>query len=459
MIPLSLAAAALADPSVGWRMNGLGVFPDAKPPVKWSATENVIWTTPLPGKSNASPILVGDRIFICSEPSTLLCVSAKDGAILWSRSNKYIDAVPESERARAIEDQAKAERLPGKLAELESGIAEASEALKKAPGDAALKSRLAKLESELQEGTAALKAVEGFVVPKTSEETGYATPTPASDGKQVYVAFGTGIVACFDLDGHRRWARRLATHPTAYSEPRLYGVSESPLLAGGRLLVHLLKLTALDPGTGKTEWEADAEVHFSSPISTRVGETDVVITACGDIFRISDGKVLASKLWPSKFLPLNTCSTPIVAGDTVYLVGKGGGAVRIKPAADGGVTTEAVWACKAVRDWCIASPVYSEGLLYTMQKGGRFTVIDAATGKSVNVEPLDITGDNYPSVALAGPYLYASNNAGQTVVIKPGREFAEVGRNTLEPFNASPIFAGNRMYIRAKTHLYCIGTK
>jgi len=82
---------AAAETSVGWRGNGTGVYPDANPPVKWSATENVLWKTPLPGKSNASPILVGDRIFICSEPSTLLCVSAKDGAILWSSSTTYAD--------------------------------------------------------------------------------------------------------------------------------------------------------------------------------------------------------------------------------------------------------------------------------------------------------------------------------------------------------------------------------
>jgi outer membrane protein assembly factor BamB len=72
--------------TVGWRGDGKGVYPDAQPPVKWSATENVLWKTPLPRKSNASPILVGDRIFVCSEPDTLLCVSAKDGTILWSSS-------------------------------------------------------------------------------------------------------------------------------------------------------------------------------------------------------------------------------------------------------------------------------------------------------------------------------------------------------------------------------------
>jgi len=280
-----------------------------------------------------------------------------------------------------------------------------------------LKEELARLESEIKKASDDLKALAFFVLPKTSEETGYATPTPTSDGQRVYVAFGSGLVAGYDLEGHRQWVRRLETHPATYSEPRLYGVPESPLLAGGQLLVHFLKLTALDPVTGKTHWEAEAGVHFASPVGVRVGDTEAVLTACGDVFRVSDGKPLASKVWPSEGLPLETCCSPVVQSNTVYLVGKGGGAVRFTPSNDGGFATEKLWESKAIRGWCVASPVLADGLLYTLQKGGRFMVLDASTGKSVYVEMLSIKGDNYPSLVLAGPYLYASNNAGETVVL------------------------------------------
>jgi outer membrane protein assembly factor BamB len=448
---------AAAETSVGWRGNGTGVYPDANPPVKWSATENVLWKTPLPGKSNASPILVGDRIFICSEPSTLLCVSAKDGAILWSSSTTYADAAPENARQQALADQAKADSLRRKVKELETAQAEVSEALGKTPDDAALKAKLAKLEGEGKEASEALKALASYDPPKTSEDTGYATPTPTSDGKQVYVAFGTGIVACYDLEGRRRWVRRLETQPSQYSEPRLYGVPESPLLAGGRLLVHLLKLTALDPATGKTLWEAEAGVHFASPVRVRVGDTEAVLTACGDVFRTGDGKALATKVWPSEGLPLETCCSPVAPGDTAYLVGKGGGAVRLKPSSDGRIVAETLWEAKAIRGWCVGSPVYADGLLYALVDG-RFTVLDAADGKPVYKQAL-FKGKCYSSVALAGPYLYASNNEGETVVIKPGREYQEVARNTLEPFTACLVFSGTRMYVRGQTNLYCIGTR
>ena len=452
------AGLAAAETSVGWRTNGLGVYPDARPPVKWSATENVLWKTPLPGKSNASPILVGDRIFVCSEPSTLICVSAKDGTILWSSSTTYADAVPENARPQALADQAKADGLRRKLKELEAAQAEISEALGKTPDDAALKAKLAKLEGEGKDASEALKALALYVLPKTSEDTGYASPTPASDGKQVYAVFGTGMVACYDLEGRRRWARRLETHPSQYSEPRLYGVPESPLLAGGLLLVHLLKLTALDPATGRTVWEAEADVHFGSPVRVRVGTIDAVLTACGDVFRVSDGKDLARKIWPSEGLPLETCCTAVVAGDTAYLVGRGGGAVRLKPLDDGRIATETLWEAKRVRGWCVDSPVYADGLLYALQDR-RLLVLDARDGTVVYKEELGIKGKTYSSMVLAGPHLYASGTEGETVVFEPGREYKEVARNTLEPFASTLVFSGKRMYVRGQTHLYCIGTK
>jgi outer membrane protein assembly factor BamB len=451
------AGLAAAETTVGWRANGLGVYPDAQPPVKWSATENIIWKTPLPGKSNASPILVGDRIFVCGEPSMLICVSAKDGAILWSSSTTYADAVPENARQQALADQARAGGLRRKLKELEAGQAEVSEALGKTPDDAALKAKLAKLEGEGKDASEALKGLALYVLPKTSEDTGYASPTPASDGKQVYAVFGTGIVACYDLEGRRRWARRLETHPSQYSEPRLYGVPESPLLAGGLLLAHLLRLTALDPFTGKTVWEAEAGVHFGSPVHVRIGTIDAVLTACGDIFRVSDGKCLARKIWPSEGLPLETCCSPIVPGDTAYLVGKGGGAVRLKPSSDGRVAAEKLWEAKTVRGWCIGSPVYADGLLYALQDS-RLLVLDAGNGTPVYRQNLAIKGKTYSSMVLAGSYLYASGTEGETVVVEPGREYKEVARNTLEPFASCLVFSGTRMYVRGQRHLYCIGS-
>ena len=79
---LAAACWAHAQPVVGWRTDGTGRYPDADPPITWSAQENVVWKTPMPDWSNATPVVVGDRIFVCSEPADLICVRAADGT-LW----------------------------------------------------------------------------------------------------------------------------------------------------------------------------------------------------------------------------------------------------------------------------------------------------------------------------------------------------------------------------------------
>src|SRR5579862_482553 len=68
---------------------GIGIAPDAAPPVKFSPAE-AIWKRALP-LGHSSPAVWGDRIFLAGfEPQSkkleLICVSAKTGEILWTRS-------------------------------------------------------------------------------------------------------------------------------------------------------------------------------------------------------------------------------------------------------------------------------------------------------------------------------------------------------------------------------------
>ena len=47
-----------------------GHAPDAAVPLRWSEEENVRWKTAIPGKSNSSPIVWGDRVFVTTAVST-----------------------------------------------------------------------------------------------------------------------------------------------------------------------------------------------------------------------------------------------------------------------------------------------------------------------------------------------------------------------------------------------------
>src|SRR5205814_1127290 len=59
-------------------------------PTHWSATQNVKWSVPLPGKGHGSPIVVGQKIFLNTalereNQRVLLCLDRNTGQILWQR--------------------------------------------------------------------------------------------------------------------------------------------------------------------------------------------------------------------------------------------------------------------------------------------------------------------------------------------------------------------------------------
>ncbi len=73
-----------------WRGPNRNGTADAKqkPPLKWSATENIVWKTPVTGRGHGSPIVVGDQVFLATadpktETQAVLCVDRKTGAQRW----------------------------------------------------------------------------------------------------------------------------------------------------------------------------------------------------------------------------------------------------------------------------------------------------------------------------------------------------------------------------------------
>lgn len=73
-----------------WRgPNKNGVAPsDQTPPTEWSMDKNVEWKTKVPGRGHASPILVGDKIFLATADKSegtqsVVCFERKTGKQLW----------------------------------------------------------------------------------------------------------------------------------------------------------------------------------------------------------------------------------------------------------------------------------------------------------------------------------------------------------------------------------------
>ena len=105
-------------------------------------------------------------------------------------------------------------------------------------------------------------------------------------------------------------------------------------------------------------------------------------------------------------------------------------------------------------------------------------VVDLNSRKTLYYKDLQLNGLMHhnaipvaASVTLIGEHLIVMDNQGTAVVLQPGREFHEVGRNRIEtqldrvwPIPAQetlayspPIAADDCLYLRGERYLYCIG--
>ncbi len=453
-VGLLLAAAlpALAAMPVGWRTDGTGRYPKAQPPLEWSPTKNVVWKTPMPGYGVNLPVLLGRRLFVCAEPATLLCVSRDDGKILWQKTSSYdeLEISPEV-RTQLKEELAQTAELNKKQSAVRKEMDTLNRTLAK---DKAPKEEVEKqlkpfrkeiddIEKEKQKLTVAVR----YTRPPTHPTAGYTAATPVTDGKQVFVVYGSGLVACYDLDGDRKWLK-LIEHSNAS-----FAHSGSPILAAGKLVVHFTDLVALDPNTGDEVWRVKLPTSHGTSLTTRIGDVDVILTPGGAMVRADDGTVLAKGL--------GSCgaNSPVLNDGVVYYVKGQANAFRLPASlAELPAKPQPLWKGKASGGgYWFCSPVVHDGLLYAADDQGILSVLDAASGKTVYEQRLNLTGSTYPSISLAGDYLFVSSDKGVTAVLKPGREYKEVGRNTLEPFRSSLVFEGKRLYVRTEKNLYCIG--
>lgn len=442
---LLVSSAALAQTPVGWRGDGSGVFAGATGPTKWEA-DKPVWKTKLPSWSNSSPIVVGDKIFVCAQPTTLVCLSAADGKILWSKTNSYEDLLGAEAYAKVEgEFKKKYAAHQDKIEELTKSLAAARAELAKKLEDAALKQKAEALAAELRTAEGTQIPFE-YAFPQRHAENGFTTPTPASDGKLVYVVYGTGVAAAYDLEGNRKWIK-MVEHP-----PHAYGLGSSPVVVGDKLIVHINSNHALDCATGKTLWTTPSGHVWGTPARAKIGTTDVVVTANGQVIRVSDGKQLAAGLGS-----LGSPS-PIVDGNIVYFIQEGGRAVKLpSEIKNDQITVETLWTLGAEPKGYYASPVLVDGLIYAVTQNNILSVIDAKTGKEAYRKTLEL-GDGYvfPSLASAGKNVYICHTNGTVLILEAGKEYKEVAKNKLEMMRSCPTFAGKRMYVRGLENLWCI---
>ena len=446
-------------------------------------TRNIVWSAPMPAMGIGSPIIVGDRIFMTADMCNLICVDKRDGKILWVRSTTYHDAATEAEKQahpEVFQDiEPRSARLKAIDGTFSSGQSPTAETLKEK----------ADLEKSIH---GLMKTVDAkrYALHRAGE-AGWAPMTPASDGKHVYVLFATRSLACYDLDGNRKW--------TALEESQVgeHSYTSSPVVVEGKVITYLDDyLRAFDAETGKLLWATTTLPGGKGSITyykfhgtvcpVKAGETDCVFTPHGMIVRLSDGKNLFFQFFK---LGGGRNSTPIFENGLVYKHGYGEGISITRLTAPEGDTIKPTWKYvrfktsdfpHTYRGSHMSSPLLHEGLLYCVNIAGVLTVVDAEKCEVVYQKLLDADLFRVPrhflraglgsSPTLGGQYLYIFGNQGTALVLKPGRTFELVAKNRIEqvarPKHWSrhqevtitcPAFEDDRIYVRSEKNLYCIG--
>ena len=445
----SVVSSLLAESPRGWRLDGGGVYPDARPPIKWSTDSNVRWKAKMPGRSNALPVVAGERIFVCAEPFTLLCLDASDGHVQWQRENDF-QTLTEPQRWKEIAGElAEGEVIWKRIAGHEKEVARLQKILEDRDdprAEAELETYQEKIDQENEKLVAFPLAV-WYRLPITQPQyNGYTTATPVTDGVHVWAVFGNRAVVCYDLQGKRIWSRVLPDQPHS-----MWGHSSSPLLVEGKLIVNIESTRALDAATGEQVWRAKYGQSWGSGVQARLGQDAVVLLANGRWLRATDGKIMA------RVPPLSDAS-PVVVGETAYFVGINAHAYALPDRAEDRLELVERWSAKPKGSRFYASPVVCDGLIYAVSTQHVLTVMEAETGEQVYARRLKLgRGPVWASLCVAGDQLYVSSRDGVTVVLATGREFQELARNRLEYFISTPVFDRDRMYVRTSDFVYCIG--
>jgi outer membrane protein assembly factor BamB len=297
-------------------------------------------------------------------------------------------------------------------------------------------------------------------------ESKQSTPTPTSNGELVFYINAMGLCACYDLQGNQKWIRIVET---AKDEEHF---SSSPIFLGDRIILSWGCLLALSAKDGSTLWKAeDALPTHGTPVVAKIGGEDTVITPGGNIVRLTSGEILCSKLFDS------TYTTPFVEGNTLYVIDTESKALELPAKVAKGMKLKELWKTK-LNGTFMASPVYRDGLFYTIENEKcRLHIIEAKTGKvlvnspvvddatqvekietGVKIEGLKPTHYAYASPVATAQNLFFFDDVGNTAVLELGREYKLVRINKLEDRSiGSPFFVGNKIIVRGNKAVYCIG--
>ena len=379
-------------------LNGAGISTHANVPTRWSGKtgEGILWKTEIPLPGHNSPVVWGDRVFLSG-------------------------ADPNRRQVYCFDTSTGGLLWKGDVLGLPKSNEEPLEIM---------------------------------------EDTGFAAPTVATDGRRVYAIFPTGDVGCFDFKGKKVWEKNLGRPDSSYGYSSSLAMYKNLLLIQydqGGVEDEKSELIAIDGFSGRIVWQKKRLVgnSWSSPIVASIAEQFQIIT-CGDPWVVAYNPADGAELWRANCLSGDIASSPIYANGLVFVIEPYSKLVAIKPDGKGDVTeTHIAWVSEeGGPDIC--SPVSNGKSIFLLATEGLLECYNVSDGKRLWEK--DLQEYFMASPSLVGNNLYLLSEKGIMFIAEAESEYKELAKCELdEKCHASPAFADGRIYIRGVENLYCIG--
>ena len=392
---------------------GDGVAESTNLPVTWSEDENIAWKTEIHGLGWSSPVIYDNQIWLTTATQdgtelSVLCLDKNSGEILFDQKLFDID---EPQFAHKFNT--------------------------------------------------------------------YASPTPVIEGGRVYVTWGSPGTACLDTNTFEvLWTRDdlVCDH--------WRGAGSSPVLFKDLLILpydgaDYQYILAMDKQTGETRWKSDRSVDFkdldenghpkaegdlrkgfATPHIATLGGKQVLVSQ-GAMATYGYDPATGNELWRHDEHANHSASTrPVILGDTIFVPT---GFPKPSLLAIPGTKTGAIedsdlqWKLTLNKGTPKKPSLQLVGdYIYAVSDSGIGSCWDAKTGEEKWIARV---GGNYSSSPIyADGKIYFCSEEGKTTVIEANpEEYKVIAENTIgDGFMASPAVSGDTLYLRSRSHLYCI---
>jgi len=301
----------------------------------------------------------------------------------------------------------------------------------------------------------------------------YASSTPVTDGRMVYVVTFDGGIAAVSMEGAVVWTNRdydyfsehgLAVSPVLYRDLLIVpfdGSSSGPdPRVGWQISWDKAVIVALDKNTGKVCWEGKrgySRIAHVTPQVLSENGVDQLVSSAGNVVQGFDLET-GQRIWTASSEGEGVVPSVVIGEGLIFTTsGFGDSTIRaVRTGGKGDVTaTHIAWSTTEDVPK-VPSMLYTRPCLFLITETGVVKCLKAATGEEVWRERL--AGKFSASPVWAEGRIYFLSESGLTTVTEAGPEFKVLAQNQLDAkCCASPAISQKQVFIRSERNIYCIG--